>query len=158
MKLIDFNQDEQFNYLRQLMGAEKLGSFELFDPQLHMSWQDRQLLSKQWLGINGNKLHSVNDSLFYKNSPVIAKVDHILHFALCDELKKNITNGLLTHADITTNTRLINSESNCPFCLHAVSYEGFDVYRHRHQQYNDKIIKDFQLSRYILSKSSVFKA
>ena len=85
---IDFNQDEQFNYLRQLMGAEKLGSFELFDPQLHMSWQDRQLLSKQWLGINGNKLHSVNDLLFYKNSPVIAKVDHILHFALCDELKK----------------------------------------------------------------------
>lgn len=158
MKLIDFKEDEQLNILRQCMGAEQLGSFELFDPDLHLSWQDRQLLAKQWLSINGNTLHTTDNLLYFKNSPVVAKIDDTFHFALCDDIKKRISNGLLPQADITTDTRLLTGAANCPYCLHAVGHEGFDVYRHRHQQYNDKILKDFQLSQYIFSKSSVFKA
>jgi hypothetical protein len=157
MRLVDFKQNEQLNHLRKLMGAEQLGSFELFDPDRHLSWENRQLLAKQWLPVNGNDLHSRENTLYFKNSPVVAQVDQVFHFALCDDIKKRITHGLLSNVAITTNVALLAGAANCTYCLHAVGYEGFDVYRHRHQQYNEKILKDFRLIQYIQSKSSVFK-
>lgn len=157
MKLVDFKQDEQLNQLRKKMGAQQLGTFELFDPERHLSWQDRQLLAKQWVQVNSNQLHTKDKALYFKNSPVVAQVENVFHFALCDDLKKKISHGLLSSVEITTKVSLLTGAANCPYCLHAVGYEGFDVYRHRHQQYNDNILKNFQLSQYVLSTSSVFK-
>lgn len=158
MNLYDFTLDETLNVLRKKMGAEQLGRFELFNPDLHLSWENRQLLAKHWVDIEGNILRSGSENLLYfKNSPVIIKVDGLFHFALCDEIKNKISQGQLVRTEATTCISLLNGEQNCPYCLHAVSYEGFDAYRHRHQQYNEKIIKDFNLSRFITTKSSIFK-
>lgn len=157
MKLLDFKMDADLNNLRDKMGAEHLGNFELFDPERHLSWQERQQLAKQWVEVKGNGLHGLDNILYFKNSAVVAQVDNTFHFALCDDLKKRITHGQLTYADITTFPRLLSQGSNCPYCLHAVSYEGFDVYRHRHQQYNDKILKAFNLTQYVQSKFQYYK-
>jgi hypothetical protein len=159
MNLADFTLDETLNHLRKKMGADKLGRFELFNPDLHLSWEQRQLLARQWVNIEGNILHTGTENLLYfKNSPVITKVDGVFHFALCDEIKKKITQGKLAKAEATTCIELLNNAQNCTYCLHAVSYQGFDAYRHRHQQYNEKILKDFNLIRFINAKASIFKS
>lgn len=150
MKLVDFTQDESLNRLRDRMGADQLGQFELFDPELHLSWQDKQNLAKDWIIINANRLHAGHEhALYFKNSPVVAKVGSELHFALCDDLKKQISQGLLADLPITTGQDKLSVAKTCPYCLHAVAYEGFDVYRHRHQEYNDKILKSFNLVKYL---------
>lgn len=159
MKLFDFTADEQLNKLRDLMGAEQFGRFELFDSNLHLSWQERQLLAKQWVIIESNIFHAgAENILYFKNSPVVIKIENTFHFALCDDVKKRISQGKMNGVDATTCTKLMNGASNCSYCLHAVSYEGYDAYRHRHQQYNDAIIKHFNLSEFITSKSPVFKS
>lgn len=153
MKLMDFTQDDNLNQLRKIMGAEQLGQFELFDPELHLTWQDKQNLAKDWININANRLHAgYEKALFFKNSPVVAKVGTALHFALCDDLKKQISQGLLADVPVTTGTDKLNMAGTCPYCLHAISYEGFDVYRHRHQEYNAKILKGFNLIKYLQSR------
>ncbi|MGR6873400.1 hypothetical protein ACU6U9_14080 [Pseudomonas sp. HK3] len=159
MNLFDFKNDESLNKLRELIGTEQLGTFELFDPKRHLSWQDRQLLAKQWVDVEGNILRSGDDNiLYFKNSPVVVKVDDVFHFALCDDIKKRIGQGQLPNINATTCNDLMANATNCSYCLHAVSYEGFDAYRHRHQQYNEKILKSFNLNQFLVSKSAVFKA
>ena len=159
MNLVDFTLDEPLNLLREKMGAVQLGRFELFNPELHLSWEQRQLLAKQWVNIEGNILHAGAENLLYfKNSPVITKVDGIFHFALCDDIKKKISQGQLIKTEATTSIELLNNAQNCTYCLHAVSYEGYDAYRHRHQQYNEKILKDFNLIGFIKTKASIFKS
>lgn len=158
MKLFDFTSDEKLNQLRQLMGAEQLGRFELFNPDLHLSWQERQLLAKQWVEIESNIFHTGAENLLYfKNSPVVIRLENTFHFSLCDDIKKRISQGKTTGVDATTCVALMDGASNCAYCLHAVSYEGYDAYRHRHQQYNENILKNFNLIRFITDKSPVFK-
>jgi len=158
MKLLDFTESDVLNQLRASMGADQLGSFELFNPLKHLSWQEKQSLAKEWQTETGTALHASHDqSLYFKNSPVIAKEDRTVHFAYCDEIKKRISQGKMPQVNITTNTSLLNGEKPCEYCLHAMKYEGFDVYRHRHQQYNETVLKSFNLVRYFNEKYPEFK-
>jgi len=158
MKLLDFNEDDVLNQLRANMGAEQLGTFELFNPLKHLSWQDRQSLAQDWLSVKGNALHPAADQvLYFKNSPVVAKSNDKLHFAYCDEIKKSIANGQLNEIDVTTKVELLSEKPPCEFCLHAMKYQGYDAYRHRHQQYNEGILKSFHLSRYFTDLHPEFK-
>lgn len=158
MKLIDFNEDDLLNQLRANMGANDLGTFELFNPLKHLSWQDRQVLAKEWMPVAGNTLHASHDqSLYFKNSPVVAKIEETLHFAHCDEIKKRLSHGKLHEANVTTQPELFKQGQPCVYCLHAMKYEGFDAYRHRHQQYNDNILKSFSLTKFFIDKHPEFK-
>lgn len=157
MKLLDFSESDVLNQLRTSMGADQLGSFELFNPLKHLSWQEKQLLAKDWQVETSTSLHANHDqSLFFKNSPVVAKQDEVAHFAYCDALKKCISQGKMPKINITTNTGLLHGEKPCEYCLHAMDHEGFDVYRHRHQQYNETVLKRFNLARYFTEKYPEF--
>lgn len=153
MKLIDFRQDQTLDSLRSLMGTDEYGLFELFDPNRHLSWQERQNLNSQWNVISSSALHAYNDkTLAYKNSHIFCEHENQIHFAFCDQLKKNIQQGKLPKVGVTLKEELLNNQDVCQFCLHAISYQGFDAYRHRHQEYNQNIIKNFNLNDYISDK------
>ena len=153
MKLIDFKENEQFDRLRKSMGTEDYGHFELFDPKRHLTWQERQSLQSGWVDIISNGLHAYGDkTLAYKNTYVFAEHESTIHFALCDQLKKRMSQGRLSDVAVTLDAHLVKDKKPCEYCLHAVSYEGFDVYRHRHQEYNDRIIKKFDLFSYLKQK------
>ncbi len=153
MKLLDFKQDEKMNALRLAIGNDGYGEFELFDPRRHLSWQERKLLIDSWKNVPTSILHAYSDqTLAYKNSHVFAKTDEHFHFSLCDKLKKRISQGRLLEINITLNEGLIKTKSVCEYCLHAVSYQGFDAYRRRHEEYNQRIIKKFNIERYLLEK------
>ncbi len=153
MKLMDFKQDEKFNQLRSKMGTDELGNFELFNPDIHLSWQERKVLSKEWIDISSGMLHGYMDqTLAYKNSHVFNITDDKFHFSLCDKLKKRMSQGRLVDTQVTLNQELLKGKGVCEYCLHAVSYQGFDAYRHRHQEYNQKIILNFKLVNYLSRK------
>ncbi|GAA6135902.1 hypothetical protein NBRC116188_26920 [Oceaniserpentilla sp. 4NH20-0058] len=158
MKLLDFNEDDVLNQLRANMGAEHLGTFELFNPLKHLSWQDRQSLAKDWLSVNGSALHpGVDQSLYFKNSPVVALFQDTLHFAYCDEIKKSIFQGQLNDIQVTTKQQLLTQQPPCEYCLHAMKYQGYDAYRQRHQQYNEGVLKGFHLGRYFTDLNPEFR-
>ena len=153
MKLIDFKQEGPFDSLRKTMGTDDYGHFELFDPKRHLTWQERQSLHSGWVSIASNGLHAYSDStLAYKNSYVFSVHEESAHFAMCDQLKKRISQGRLSDISVTLDAKLLQGKETCQYCLHAVSYEGFDVYRHRHQDYNERILKSFNLLNYLKDK------
>lgn len=153
MKLIDFKQSDSLDHLRKKMGMEDYGKFELFDPNRHLSWQERQRLSNEWIEVLSSSLHAYNDkTLAYKNSHVFCLHDEQVHFAFCDKIKKNMQQGKMPTVSVTINPEMLHDQGVCQYCLHAVSYQGFDVYRHRHQEYNENILKQFNLLNYISDK------
>jgi len=153
MKLYDFKQDDKLNQLRILMGADSFGDFELFDPLRHLSWQERKALSSQWVDITSSSLHAYGDkTLAYKNSHVFSTTEQHFHFSFCDELKKRISQGRLANTQVTLNDSLLQGKMVCEYCLHAVSYQGYDAYRRRHEEYNQRIINKFKLSDYLHNK------
>jgi hypothetical protein len=153
MKLVDFKQDKTLDSLRDKMGTDSYGLFELFDPTRHLSWQERQNLHKDWQQIPSSSLRSQSDkTLVYKNTHIFCEHDQKVHFAHCDNLKKNIQQGKIPSINITLNDSFLKNERVCHYCLHAIAYQGFDVYRQRHQAYNQQIIKQFNLHKYISDK------
>ena len=153
MKLIDFKQVEPLDYLREKMGMEDYGKFELFDPNRHLSWQERQRLGLEWHEVSSASLHAYSDkTLAYKNSHIFCLHNEEIHFALCDKIKKNMQQGKMPSVNVTLKSELLSGHNVCQYCLHAVSYQGFDVYRHRHQEYNENILKQFNLLNYISDK------
>jgi len=153
MKLVDFLEDEGLNQLRDRMEQAELGQFELFDPLRHLTWQERQDLESKWVAVSAQMLHGYADkTLAYKNSHVFSCTDEHYHFALCDKLTKRIGQGRLVDTQVTLNTELLKQHDVCTYCLHAVAYQGFDAYRHRHQEYNDQIVKQFCLETYLAGK------
>lgn len=153
MKLIDFTQNQEFNDLRHKIGTDDLGRFELFDPKKHLTWQEKKSLSENWVNVSVALLHAQSDkTLAYKNSYILSVVGDEVHFAYCDALKNKISKGSVNSIDVSLNWELFKGKSVCSYCLHAISYEGFDVYRHRHQEYNQKIVQSFKLDNYLTHK------
>lgn len=153
MELFDFHQHSKLNQLREKIGTEQFGHFELFDPVKHLNWQERKTLSEDWLRVSCQSLYGLPDqSLAFKNSHVLSKENGVFHFALCDRLKKYINVSTESELPVSLNSALMSGEKVCEFCLHAAQYQGFDVYRHRHKEYNEKISKGFNLSLYLKEK------
>lgn len=153
MKLLDFKQSERLDGLRKSMKTENYGEFELFDPKRHLSWQERKQLSDSWQAVASSALHAYSDqTLAYKNTHIFCQDNNAVHFAFCDSIKKNLHQGKMLKVNVTLNIDALASESVCQYCLHAISYEGFDVYRHRHKEYNDNILKTFNLTQYLEGK------
>ena len=53
MKITDFFQDEGFNRLRERMGTDALGNFELFDPARQLTYAEREALDNGMLTAEG---------------------------------------------------------------------------------------------------------
>jgi hypothetical protein len=56
VKLIDFTEFEPFNELRSKMCAEQPGSFEMFDPKLHLTGSERSALNQSGVQLSKHSL------------------------------------------------------------------------------------------------------
>jgi hypothetical protein len=151
MKLVDFLEDEQLNQLRATMQQPALGNFELFDAARHLSWSEREALHKTFLSVSLYQLSAYQGKhLAFKNSRVFyLDAANIGHFALCDDVKKQRDKNTALQVHITLNKSQVGQYKVCPYCLHAVAYQGFDVYRTRHKEYAEGVLKDFSWADFL---------
>lgn len=173
MELMDFTEFEAFNTLREKMGTDRLGYFELFDPAIHLTGQERSQLENPGLLMKPEAIKVLPDkTLAIKNSRVLVYVpienwfrdrreypDY--HVAMCSELEELKREH--PEQEVTVTTRLSDdyelmklrpggdmSMVNhgfvvCKNCLHALRYKDFDLYRNRKRGYSQKVLGDFNL-------------
>ena len=146
MKLPDFLQDEQLNQLRDRMGAETYGSFELFDPVRQLTWTERETLAAGGLAIAGNDLRVLKDkTLAYKNSRVWIEQDAVYHLAYCPLVQSQRHHKPRLQAG--TGAWRLNKEGGvCLECLALLQYQGIDVRRLRRTEFTDQIRQQFSLT------------
>lgn len=69
MELTNFLEFEPFNQMRECMGTDQLGQFELFDPDRHLTGEERSVLARHGLLLPRSSLGRLLDyCLCYKNS------------------------------------------------------------------------------------------
>lgn len=141
--LPDFLSFEPFNRLRVSMNATELGHFELFDPNLHLTGEERSLLAKQGIEINHTALqHLLDFTLVFKNSRVIVIDEDCFHIACCVSLPKKPMFQVATELVKATGQRV------CSDCLKILHYKGYDPIKARKEAYSRQILMDFKLSEY----------
>lgn len=151
MILPDFLEFEPFNSLRQTMGAEELGQFEFFDPQLHLTAEELRSLETGGLSVPLAGVRSLTDStLAYKNSrvllyPVGQPVEPIYHLSDCDLLQQTRSDSV----DFEWAAAVVSPQEGafrvCSACLQTMQYQSFDAVRSRHREYSQRVQDNFSL-------------
>ncbi|TXR54042.1 hypothetical protein [Reinekea thalattae] len=143
-ELIDFTEFEPFNELREKMAATKLGSFEMFDPEHHLTGEERSQLELQGMQVDRHQLMQLLDfTLVYKNSRVIILDIDEYHIAACQRSKQ------LEKLSITT--RLAEKNNNmhvCKACLQTLQFQGYDDQKARKEHYSEDIYRKFNLAQF----------
>jgi len=122
MRLIDFLEYEPFLRLREKMCAERLGSFELFDCENHLTSKEKTLLGSDGLIVPIKKVRVLKDStLAYKNSRVLmvgaGKKNEVnfgskYHFSDCQDFVDFCAVGYKSEALLFTSLSVFGSK-NC---------------------------------------------
>lgn len=155
MELPDFLEFEPFNELRERMGADKLGYFEVFDPKRHLTGEERAVLRTHGVKVTRSQVQFLGDhTLAYKNSRVGLFVDGVLHVTRCQALD-NFTEGTAVSSHAAAQTTL-NAESTtedrapqaCEHCLHQLRFAGIDLDKERKVHHNKKILNEFRLEHF----------
>lgn len=152
MQLPNFLDFEAFNQLREKMGAEALGHFDFFDPNLHLSTEERERLQTGLL-ISIDQIAELADrTLGFKNGRVLVSVvqptalqDWVFHLAACAQLQA-----------LRGEVRATMAEPHhpggqfqvCGQCLQVLSYKGFDALRNRHRHYSLCLQEEFNLPEF----------
>ena len=164
MQLPDFDQFEPLLELRRQMDARKLGHFELFDPALHLTGEERSRLENQGMAITLSQLRILPDmTLAVKNGRVVVfeqmyekgKKQHF-HVALCPKLEMSADFGSPQVPLVATtclhspfpvlNHQKRRSLSVCPDCLAMLGYKGFSLTRNRRIRYSEQLLRYFELT------------
>ena len=75
MRLPDFIEFDAFNEMRKKMQTDSLGYFELFNPELHLTGEERSDLENNGVPIELDQLQILNDqSLVYKNTRLLVYI------------------------------------------------------------------------------------
>ncbi|MEQ8407756.1 MAG: hypothetical protein RKH07_05730 [Gammaproteobacteria bacterium] len=173
MELPDFIEFAPFNKMREDMGTRELGYFELFDPALHLTGEERSALA------NGgvlNKLDNVktlpDNTLAIKNSRVLLYIPdenwfrqrreyptyHVARCSLLDELyKESPDQEYLVTTRLAQDYDMLKYRDGgeyslasvgfvvCKHCLHKLRYKDFDEFRNRKRGYSQKVLNEFKL-------------
>lgn len=144
MKLFDFTDFDPFNEMRAAMGTDRLGHFELFDPRLHLTGDERSLLARQGLTVEPGQLGRLLDqTLCYKNSRVIWVVGTTFHLAECPSVERDAS------ARVATSLRPLGPDLGvCTDCLQQLGYQGFDQHKARKDRYNARVVDEFSLEEF----------
>jgi hypothetical protein len=144
VELFDFLTFEPFNRMRAQMGTDQLGQFELFDPDIHLTGDERSVLAREGALLARRKLGRLLDHcLCYKNSRVALLEDGVLHLARCDLFPEK------TEYRIGTSTLALEGiETVCPACLQILGYKGYDEQKARKERYNQQVIERFSLEAF----------
>ena len=142
MALTDFLAFEPFNELRQRMSASELGQFELFNPDWHLTGQERSQLARVGLTVGADKVQMLLDfTLVYKNSRILVADQQYFHLASCSALKPR------SEYFITTSLRGAPSGLTvCPHCLQRLTYDGYDMTKARRENYSQRVRDTFRLT------------
>lgn len=144
MELIDFLAFEPFNQMRERMGTDRLGQFELFDPDRHLTGSERSVLARKGMALPRSLLGRLLDHcLCYKNTRVAIVVNDLLHVARCDELPEH------DHYRVGTSARAFEGQpAVCPACLQILGYRGYDEHKARKEHYNRQVVERFTLEAF----------
>lgn len=155
MKLPDFLEFEPFTRMRQSMGARELGSFEFFDPRLHLTADERARLAKGlsvgWLALrclpDYTLAYKNSRTLLWLNAPGQSGAAPSYHLAYCRVLQAFHRQS--PDQKIRIATRLPPPDPwpwrVCPDCLQQLQFRGYDAARSRHRDYSDRILEAFNL-------------
>ncbi|MBU2707643.1 hypothetical protein KCM76_16735 [Zooshikella marina] len=156
MRLINFLAFDAFNQLKEKMGAKKLGYFEIFNPEKHLTGNERIILSEATLTIESRYLRILCDqTIAYKNSRIIvAGKEQTLHVSYCEQVEYMCKQS--ASLVISANENLLNSIqyqkfSICHLCLQKIRYKGFDQRIKRRAGYNQLIICQFSLQAFFVA-------
>ncbi|WP_416885431.1 hypothetical protein [Marinospirillum sp.] len=157
MQLPDFTQFAPFKQLRKTMGARRTGHFELFDPQRHLTGQERSQLDQQGRRLRLDQLRALADGTWaYKNTrlAVYRAEDSHYHLAQCPQLSHWTSDQQVWISTRRTGSLpLAGSEqqfSICPDCLQFLGYKGFDLKRNRKIAYSKKLLSLFQREEFYI--------
>lgn len=176
MELIDFAKFEPFNSLRERMGTDKLGYFELFDPAIHLTGAERSQLESPGMLQRADTMKVLPDStLALKNSRVLAYIPNenwyrqrreypSFHLAWCADLEairqEHPDEEFMLTTRLSDDYELMKLRGEgeitvadhgfvvCKQCLHKLRYKDFDLYRNRKRGYSQKVLSDFRLQEF----------
>lgn len=167
MQLPDFDQFEPLLELRRQMDAKKLGHFELFDPALHLTGEERSRLENQGMAVTLSQLRILPDmTLAIKNGRVVVfeqqhekSKKQYYHVALCPRLEALAEQGtqqspqpsLIATTCLHSPFPVLNHQkrrslSVCPDCLALLGYKGFSLTRNRRIRYSEQLLRYFELT------------
>jgi hypothetical protein len=144
MEIKSFDDFEPFNKLRKKMGAEELGSFELFDPQKQITYSERELLELGEFEIPSTGLRILKDkTIAFKNTRLwLTWPQHdLFHLAACDQVQKRRHQKSSFMAGLHQST----GHSVCLNCLQLLKFDGLDARRSRRLDLAETIQKEFKL-------------
>ncbi len=141
MNLIDFLTFDDFNEMRTRMGTDQLGQFELFDPEVHLTGDERSVLERKGLRVSRWHVGRLLDhTLCYKNSRVVLVADQLMHITHCPKLPVEET------LCIATSVRPFEVKPRvCAACLQYLAYQGYDEAKARKERYNAEVLSRFSL-------------
>lgn len=144
MELVDFLTFEPFNQMRAAMGTDQLGYFELFDPAIHLTGEERSALERQGLSLSTRQVGRLLDhTLCYKNSRVVLAGQGCYHLSHCDALQPG------DEVTIATSLHPLGTlKSVCSACLQLLGYRGYDQQKARKEGYNARVLADFSLQEF----------
>lgn len=147
MRIKDFEDFEPFNQLRKEMGAEKLGSFELFDPEKQITYSERELLELGSFNVPSNRLRILKDKTFgFKNTRLwLSWPEHEnFHLAACDLVQKRRHKK----SDFIAGLHQPTNQTVCIECLQLLKFDGLDARRSRRLDLAETMQKEFKLTEF----------
>ncbi len=173
MELLDFTDFAPFNTLREKMGASELGYFELFDPAIHLTGNERSELESAGKLLPLAQLKFLPDNtLAVKNSRVLIynpdenyyrthREFPTYHVARCarieTELAEHPQQEFLATTRLAEDYDLLKIRPGgdvslvshglvvCKDCLHKLRYRDYDQFRNRKRGYSQKVLNEFRL-------------
>ena len=144
MNLTNFLNFEPFNEMRARMGTDQLGQFELFDPEVHLTGDERSALARQGMTIDRQRIGRLLDlTLNYKNTRIVLVESNRLHVALCPQLPDD------NEVTIATSLRPFQQPPRiCPACLQHLTFKGYDETKARKERYNASVLDRFSLDEF----------
>lgn len=144
MKLQDFKAFDPFNRLRERIGTEQFGFFELFDPERHLTGEERSTLARKGVVVPQAMVGRLLDfTLVYKNSRVAVIDEKHLHVANCERLPSKDALRLATSSNAPGALRSV-----CPECLQLLNFKGYDEHKARKEGYNRSVLETFTLDAF----------
>ena len=147
MRITSFDEFEPFNQLRKKMGTEKLGSFELFDPQRQITYSERELLEAGIFDVESGRLRILKDkTIAFKNARLwLTWSDHEdFHLAACEKIQKRRH----LKANFIAGLHSIDDKSVCLDCLQLLKFDGLDARRSRRLDLAETMQKEFKLTEF----------
>lgn len=163
MKLPDFNHFEPVLELRRQMAAVKTGNFELFDPEKHLTGQERSRLENQGINVRLNDIRVLPDStlaikngrvlVFQKDAPMEKQARQHFHLALCPVLESAPEQSLVATTCLSSPFPVLDDKNRrslsvCPECLSLLGYKGFSLTRNRRIRYSEQLMRHFDLASF----------